>query len=132
MKYALWIVQVLLALLFLFAGGVKLAMPIQTLQEQAHISGLFLKFIAVAEVCGALGLILPGLFKIREELTPLAALGLFIIMIGATVVTLQTMDAVMAILPAVTGILTAFVAIGRYRTRNYDKNRLERTPVRRF
>src|SRR5437660_9906036 len=115
MKYVLWIIQVLLALLFLFAGGVKLVMPIQTLEEQAHISGLFLKFIAIVEILGALGLVLPGVFKIRQGLMPLAAAGLVIIMIGATVVTLQTLDAAMAILPAVTGILAAFVAYGRRR-----------------
>ena len=66
MKYVLWVIQVLLALLFLFAGGVKLVMPIQTLEEQAHISGLFLKFIAIVEILGALGLVLPGVFKIRQ------------------------------------------------------------------
>ncbi|PYR96653.1 MAG: DoxX family protein [Acidobacteria bacterium] len=115
MKYVLWVIQVLLALLFLFAGGVKLVMPIQTLEEQAHISGLFLKFIAIVEILGALGLVLPGVFKIRQGLMPLAAAGLVIIMIGATVVTLQTLDAAMAILPAVTGILAAFVAYGRWR-----------------
>jgi hypothetical protein len=115
MKYALWIVQVLLTLLFLFAGIVKLVMPIETLEQQVHLPGLFLKGIAVAEILGALGLVLPGLFKIRQGLTPLAAMGLFIIMIGATVITLQTSDASLAILPAVTGILTVFVAYGRRR-----------------
>src|SRR5437773_11970402 len=115
MNYALWVVQVLLTLLFLFAGIVKLAIPIETLEQQAHISGLFLKGIAVAEILGALGLVLPGLFRIRQELTPLAAVGLFIIMVGATIITLRTMDATMAILPVATGILTAFVAYGRRR-----------------
>jgi hypothetical protein len=113
MKYALWIVQVLLALLFLFAGVMKLAMPIETLEQQAHMSGLFLKAIACAEILGALGLLLPGLFQIRRGLTPLAAIGLLIIMIGASVTTLQTAPLRMAILPAVTGVLTAFVAYGR-------------------
>jgi hypothetical protein len=113
MKYTLWIIQILLTLLFLFAGIVKLVMPIETLEQQVHMSGLFLKGIAVAEILGALGLVLPGLFRIRQELTPLAALGLFIIMIGATVTTLRTADTGLAILPAVTGLLTVFVAYGR-------------------
>ncbi len=116
MKYALWIVQILLALLFLFAGGVKLAMPAAELEEQAHMSGMFLKFIAVCEITGALGLILPGFFKIKTGLTPLAAAGLFIIMIGAVVTGLQMMGIVGAILPAVTGILLLFVALGRYKS----------------
>jgi hypothetical protein len=83
------------------------------LEQQAHMPGLFLKGIAIAEILGALGLVLPGLFKIRQELTPIAAIGLFIIMIGATITTLLTMDAGMAALPAATGMLTAFVAYGR-------------------
>ena len=84
MTYALWIVQVLLALLFLFAGGTKLIQPIEVLTQQTPLPGLFVRFIGVAEVLGAIGLILPGLLRIRPWLTPLAAIGLGIIMIGAT------------------------------------------------
>lgn len=86
----LWTVQVLLALLFLFAGGMKLVIPIENMTAQITLPGWFLRFIGVAEVSGALGLILPGLFRIRTELTPLAAAGLAIIMIGAIVVTIAT------------------------------------------
>ncbi len=111
----LWIIQALLALLFLFAGGMKLIMPIDVLEKQAHMSGLFLKFIAVAEVAGALGLILPGLTHIKPKLTPLAAAGLVIIMIGAVVVTLMSSPPAMAVLPLVTGLLAAFVVYGRLR-----------------
>jgi len=115
MKYLLWILQILLALIFLFAGFGKLLMPMQALEEQAHMSGLFLKAISVAEILGALGLVLPGLFKIRQGLTPLAASGLLIIMIGATVVMLRTpSQAPLAFVPAITGILAAFVAYGRW------------------
>ncbi len=90
MTTALWIVQGLLALLFLFAGSMKLIVPIAMLTAQMPLPlpGPFLKFIGVAEVTGAIGLILPGLVRIRPMLTPLAACGLLIIMIGATVVTL--------------------------------------------
>jgi hypothetical protein len=52
------------------------------------LPGLFIRFIGVAEVCGAAGLILPWLMRIRPALTPLAAAGLVIIMAGATVITL--------------------------------------------
>src|ERR687892_155516 len=90
--YALWIVQGLLALLFLFAGGMKLVQPIEALTEQMPLPGLFVRFIGVAEVLGAIGLILPGLLRIREGLTPLAAVGLVIIMSGATVLTLAGGD----------------------------------------
>ena len=115
MNYALWIVQGLLALVFLFAGGMKLVMPVEELTKQMPLPGWFLRFIAVAEVLGALGLILPGLLRIRPGLTPLAAAGLVIIMIGATVVTLVTADVALALIPLVVGLLSAFVAYGRWR-----------------
>ena len=115
MTYALWIVQGLLALLFLFAGGMKLVLPLEVLTEQLPLPGLFLRFIGVAQVLGAIGLVLPGLLRIRPGLTPLAAAGLVIIMIGATVVTLAIMDVASALIPLVVGILAAFVAYGRWR-----------------
>jgi uncharacterized membrane protein YphA (DoxX/SURF4 family) len=115
MNVALWIVQVLLALLFLFGGGVKLVMPIEEMAKQTGLPGLFLQFIGVCEVLGGLGLILPGLMRIRPRLTSLAAVGLVIIMIGATVLTLKSGGIGMALFPLVTGILCAFVAYGRLR-----------------
>jgi hypothetical protein len=69
-NYVLWTVQGLLALLFLFAGGMKLALPIEVLTKQMPLPGLFLRFIGMAEVFGAIGLILPGLLRIRQGLTP--------------------------------------------------------------
>ena len=77
--------------------------------------GLYLRFIAVCEVLGALGLILPRLFNIWPGLTPLAAVGLLIIMIGAKVVTLMTGDVLMALIPLVVGFLSTFIAYGRWR-----------------
>src|SRR5437899_1748018 len=67
----LWIVQGLLALVFLFAGGMKLVLPIEELTAQLPLPGLFVRFIGLAETLGALGLILPGLLRIRPSLTPL-------------------------------------------------------------
>ena len=112
---ALWIIQGLLALLFLFAGSMKLIVPIQMLTAQMPLPlpGLFLQFIGVAEVAGAIGLILPGLLHIRPTLTPLAACGLLIIMVGATVVTLASGQVVPALVPLVVGLLCASVAYGR-------------------
>jgi len=115
MTYALWIVQGLLALIFLFAGGMKLVLPLEVLTEQMPLPGLFVRFIGVAEVLGAIGLILPGLLRIRPGLTPLAAAGLVIIMIGATVLTLAGGDVAPALIPLVVGLLSAFVAYGRWR-----------------
>lgn len=111
----LWTIQGLLAALFLFAGGMKLVMPIAVLAQQSQLPGAFMKFIGVCEVLGALGLIVPALTKIREELTPLAAAGLVIIMIGATSVTLLQGLGAAAVVPAVVGVLAATVAHSRTR-----------------
>ena len=115
MNLALWIVQTLLALIFLWAGGIKLVLPIEEMTKQMPLPGLFLRFIALCEVLGAIGVILPGLLRIRPGLTPLAAAGLVIIMIGATVLSLMTGDIATALIPLVVGILAAFVAYGRWR-----------------
>jgi hypothetical protein len=115
MTSVLWIVQGLLALLFLFAGGMKLVLPLAALQGPVALPGWFVRFIGVAEVLGALGLILPGLLHIRPGLTPLAAAGLVIIMIGATVVTVASGQLAPALIPVVVGLLAAFVAFGRWR-----------------
>ena len=118
MNIALWIIQILLALLFLFAGGTKLYYSPEVLAamgppNQVHLPGLFLKFIGLCEVLGALGLVLPGLFKIRPQLTSLAAAGLLIIMIGAVVVTIAGPGVGPAVPAVVIGLLCAFVAYGR-------------------
>jgi uncharacterized membrane protein YphA (DoxX/SURF4 family) len=117
MTYALWIVQGLLAVLFLFAGGVKLVLPIEEMTKQMPVPlpGLFLRFLGVVEVLGALGLILPGLLRVRPGLTPLAAAGLVLIMIGATVITLVGGDVATALISLVVGVLATFVAYGRWR-----------------
>ena len=115
MTYALWVVQGLLAALFLFAGVMKLILPLEQMAGPVTLPGLFLRFIGVAETLGALGLILPGLLRIRPGLTPLAAAGLVIIMIGATVIGLVAGDAAMSLIPLVVALLAAFVAYGRWR-----------------
>jgi hypothetical protein len=73
----------------------------------------FIYFIGVAEIAGAIGLILPGVLHIRRSLTPLAALGLVPIMTGATVVTIEGGMAAGALVPLVIGIIAAAVAYGR-------------------
>src|SRR5690242_11062548 len=118
MNILLWIIQILLMLEFLMAGGVKLIIPADKLQAQAppgaiHFPGWFFVFIGVCEVLGALGLILPGVLRTRRGLTPLAALGLMIIMIGAVVTTVMGISVKAAILPFVVGLLCAFVAYER-------------------
>ena len=111
----LWAAQGVLALLFLFAGVSKLMLPIEAMAGPVSFPGWFLRFIGIAETLGAVGLILPWLFKIRPELTPLAASGLVIIMLGATVVTLIGGLGPAAAIPFAIGALAAWVAYGRTR-----------------
>jgi len=117
MKYALWALQILLALLFVFAGVVKLVLPGEQMASQmpVPIPVSLLRFVAVAELAGAAGLILPGLLGIRPQLTPLAAAGLVIIMIGATTITIAGGMILMALFPFVVGILCAYIAYARWR-----------------
>jgi hypothetical protein len=97
----------------------KLVLPLEQLTGPVSLPGPLMRFIGVAEVLGAIGLILPGLLRIRPGLTPLAAAGLVIIMIGATVITLVAGEVVAALISAVVGLLCAFVAYGRWRLAPY-------------
>ena len=102
MSLALWIVQALLATLFVFSGVMKLVMPVEEMTRQMPgMPGWFLHVIGVCEMLGGLGLLLPGLFRIRTGLTPLAAAGL--------------------VVPLVVGLLLAFVAWGRWRLAPYSR-----------
>ncbi len=109
----LWIVQGLLALVFLFAGGMKLITPGEVLSVMSPFPGEFIRFIGVCEVLGAVGLILPYALRILPGLTALAAAGLVVIMVGATVSTLAIGGGTLALPTLVLGLLSGFVALGR-------------------
>jgi len=110
----LWTAQTLTALLFLFAGSMKFIMPVEKMQQGPISLPIdFMYFIGVCECLGALGLLLPGLFRIRTWLTPLAAAGLTTIMIGATTLTIIAMGAVPAAFPAIVGVVTVWIAYAR-------------------
>lgn len=120
MNIVLWILQVLLALLFLFAGGTKLVMSAEALTQpttpnQVMLPVAFLRFIGVCEFLGGLGLVLPGLLKTRQYLAPLAALGLAIIMIGAVVFTVVGGAIPVALVNLVIVLLLLFIAYARWR-----------------
>jgi hypothetical protein len=95
----------------------KLVLPAEALVGPVALPVLFIRFIGVCEVFGAFGLILPGLLHIRSELTPLAAAGLVIIMIGATVIGIVGGIAAAAVMSGLAGLLAAFVAYGRWQRR---------------
>jgi len=114
MNYTLWAVQIVLALLYLFAGSFKLILPVAEMTKQMAFPGALLRFVGGNEVLGAAGLILPGLLKRRKELTPVAAAGLSIVMLGATVLLIANPAAGSPLMPALVGILDGFVAWGRW------------------
>jgi len=111
----LWVLQVLLAMLFTFAGVMKFVMPVEEMTKQIALPGWFLHFIGVAEILGAIGLVLPGILRIRTGLTPLAAAALAVIMIGATAVNLKTGQRGAALTTVVIGLLLVFLAYYRRR-----------------
>jgi len=86
MNIALWIAQVLLALMFAFVGATKTFTPVDELARQmpgaAEQVGL-IRFIGISELLGAIGLVLPAATRIKPGLTPLAAVGIGIIMVLA-------------------------------------------------
>jgi hypothetical protein len=112
---AIWAVQIVLAALFLFAGGFKLVAPIAAMTKQMPLPGAFLRFLGVVEVLGAIGLILPSLLRIRPYLTPLAAGGLVIVMSGASGISITGGKLEGAAVPFVVGLLAGLVLYARTR-----------------
>jgi len=113
MNVALWIIQVLLALLFVFSGVMKFVMPVKEMTRDSSLPGSFFHFIGAMEVLGAIGLVLPCLLRISPFLTPVAACGLVIIMAGATVTSIPM--GWISLLPLFVGVAAAFIAYGRFK-----------------
>lgn len=115
----LWVVQAVLGAAFLAAGLMKLTTPIADLaQQMAWVQspmGSLTRFIGLAEVAGALGLVLPAATRIKPWLTPLSALGLVTVMGLAVITHLALGEPGAAVAPLVLGSLAAFVAWGRGR-----------------
>lgn len=115
MNVALWVIQILLAAAFLVSGITKVIRPSAKLKAglpEFHPS--LIRLISVAEMLGALGLILPGLTGIAPILTPVAASGLAIIMIGAVITHARRKQGRAAAVNLVLLILSLIVAVGRF------------------
>jgi uncharacterized membrane protein YphA (DoxX/SURF4 family) len=116
---ALWIVQSLLALAFLFAGSTKLTQAKDALAQRGmayveDFSATQVKLIGAAEVLGAIGLIVPWATGIAPVLTPLAAAGLAIIMVGAMLTHRRRGESQPIAANAILFVLAVFVAAGRF------------------
>lgn len=121
METALWIVQVLLAAIFLVTGMMKLTQPRQKMAAgpmrwAADVTDRQFRTIGLLEVLGALGLILPAALGIAPLLTPLAAIGLVLTMIGAIHVHVRHGETNRLAVPIVVLALALFVAIEGFGT----------------
>jgi uncharacterized membrane protein YphA (DoxX/SURF4 family) len=115
MRIAAWIVSVLLALAFLFIGGMKVMMSVAEMEATGQgVPVVLLKIAGFAEVLGALGLVLPAATRILPVLTPVAASGLVLTMVGATLTNIILGLYPIAAQTAVLGVLAGFVAWARF------------------
>jgi putative oxidoreductase len=116
MNVVLWIVQVFLGLFIGLASGLpKLILPIEMLALPLPLPELFVRCIGIAEVLGAIALILPGVLHVRTGVTPLAAACLVLLTMCATVYQLMAGQPESAVFASVIGLIAAFVAYGRWR-----------------
>ena len=118
MGVALWVIQGLLAVAFLGAGAMKLSQPKEKLAQNMgwveDFSQPAVRLIGAVEVFGAVGLVLPALTGILPWLTPLAALGLVLTMVGAALTHLRRKEYGNIAVNVVLLVLAAFVAYGRF------------------
>ena len=114
----LWICQIVLAAMFLMAGFMKLTTPIDKLSETIpwakDVSAALVRFIGASELLGALGLVLPALLRVKTWLTPLAAVGIALIMIFAIVFHVLRGEMSATGFNVIIMVLALFVAWGRY------------------
>jgi len=115
----LWIVQLLLAVAFGMAGVMKSTQPIADLAAAmvwpGDLPAVLVRFIGVSELAGALGLVLPAATRIRPLLTPLAAIGLVVVMVLASLFHISRGEWFALPINFALGGLAAFVAWGRLR-----------------
>jgi uncharacterized membrane protein YphA (DoxX/SURF4 family) len=116
---SLWIAQVILAAMFLMAGVMKSTQPIEQLGASMSwvndFSAGMVRFIGISELLGGIGLLLPALLRIKPVLTPLAALGLFTVMVFALVYHITKGEYESLGMNVILGAIAFFIAWGRYK-----------------
>lgn len=121
---ALWAAQIALAAMFIIAGWPKVTTPIQELATTMPLAveapEALVRFIGISEWLAAMGLILPGILRIKPILISLAAAGLVVIMVLAIIYHLSKGEVGPSVFNLVLGLLAYFVAWGRYRKAPID------------
>ena len=116
LRIALWSAQIILAIVFALAGGMKAFTPAAEVAGTAYGLPLaFFRFIGIVELAASVGLILPAVTRIAPVLTPLAAAGLVVVMVGAAVLHIGRGEFASAVLVVVLGGLAYLVAWGRFK-----------------
>lgn len=119
MHITLWVVQVLLAAMFLLSGFMKVSMPIEKLAAMlpwaTTVPAVLVRFIGLSELLGGLGLLLPSMLRIKPALTAWAGLGLATIMLLAIPFHISRSETPMIGMNAIFMVLALFVAWGRWK-----------------
>ncbi|MBL7829865.1 MAG: DoxX family protein [Saprospiraceae bacterium] len=114
---ALWVVQSLLAIMFLMAGANKLFQSIPELAKMlpwvTQVPEGMVRFIGISELIGGLGLLLPSILRVKPNLTPYAAIGLAVIMLFATIFHIMQGETSVIAMPIIFMVMAVFVAWGR-------------------
>ena len=114
----LWVAEIVMALLYFGLGAMRLVQPysklVRVLRWPADFPAWAVKLIGVAEILGAIGLLLPAATDIAPILTPIAASALAVMMAGAVVVHVRRNERQRVALPAILLVVNVFVAVGRF------------------
>jgi uncharacterized membrane protein YphA (DoxX/SURF4 family) len=121
METALWIVQALLAAIFLVTGTTKLTQPrlkmaAGPMRWASDVTDAQFRAIGLVEVAGAIGLILPAALGIAPLLVPLAAVGLVLVMVGAIRTHVRYSETDRLAVPIAVLALAVFVAVAGFGT----------------
>ena len=120
MNAFLWVLQIVLALYFGSIGVMHFVVPPGLPAPLGWMYELpaWLHWVSGgAEILAALGLVLPGLTKIRPQLTALAAAGLVLVMVGAAVWHISRGETATLLMNGLLAAVCGFVAYGRWRVR---------------
>ncbi|AEA44328.1 DoxX family protein [Fluviicola taffensis] len=113
----LWIAQTLLSITLIWAGALKNIQPIEKLELMwpwaGQVSPAFVQFTGVIDLLGGIGLIVPALFRIKPILTPIAALGIILLMISASVFHISRGEGTQIGFNIVVAAIAGFIAYGR-------------------